>query len=329
VDNAVPSFSPTESPPLPSQTEIPTEFPSVSPTTLPTIYPPSLPSIATTTAPTLGTKPPTLAPTEAAPVTSTMNPTQFSSAVPTDQPTLRPSVPVVSFRLDNVQSWWCSGEFMLLFAISCLMLMHLAGIAMTVIDLFLEYDIPLNVGIVGIYLGDDVVLANYLRIVASNPLIEISDNSYSYEDYKGRSLSWQQSDLMSAQSSIFEVIGARPAAFAAPYNSYETMYDSNTPIALSAIGLDVLSASCTWTSESSDGSTIHCPEGSDVAAPDLMWNGVYMLPSGAVLGDMEYWRDRTRPGSVQNATSWMSAQIGITLSARYMHASCASCDTLH
>lgn len=181
----------------------------------------------------------------------------------------------------------------------------MSGIAKDIINLFLETGTPLNVGIIGKFLTEDKEFAQYLQSISTSPLIEIFDNSYSHGEYEDSDLKWQKLDLASAQSVISSVVGKTPSAFVPPY--YE--YDTNTPIAMKARGLYTMSASCVW-DPNEVGTAINCPEGSDVVAPHLLWNGVYMLPAGATMGDLDYWEHRFGRMSVDSATEWIDTQIG-------------------
>jgi hypothetical protein len=45
-------------------------------------------------------------------------------------------------------------------------------------------------------------------------------------------------------------------------------------------------------------------------APDIVRNGVYMLPAGAVLGGKAYWEDSSLDASLAEAIKWIELQIG-------------------
>ena len=61
------------------------------------------------------------------------------------------------------------------------------------------------------------------------------------------------------------------------------------------------------------GVPIHCPAGANVVAPNIDYNGVDMLPAGAVLGDEDYWIDFSRPADTALAIQWIERQIGMSL----------------
>jgi peptidoglycan/xylan/chitin deacetylase (PgdA/CDA1 family) len=198
------------------------------------------------------------------------------------------SNPSVIFRLDDVQAYWCE------------------DIARTVIDTFLGLDIPVSLGIIGEHLDESVAMSSYLAGVASNPLIEMASHSNTHESFMGQSVAWQRNELKASADTITSVTGETPVSFITPYNEY----DANTPVALLAESLAIMSASCVW--DRVTYASIYCLNGSDVVAPNIMWNGVYSLPAGAVLGGEAYWNDYQLPGSLADAAGWIGAQIGMS-----------------
>lgn len=190
------------------------------------------------------------------------------------------------FRLDDVQAWWCE------------------DIARTVMDTFLAHNTPINVGIVGEYLDQSAAMSAYLASIVSDPLVEMTTHSHRHISFKGETVAWQQNDLQESVNMIASVTGTNPLSFITPYNEF----DANTAVALAAVGLNVMSASCVWNRVTH--TAINCPPGSNVVAPNLLWNGIYSLPAGAVLGNIDYWTNYQLPGSVAEASGWITEQIG-------------------
>jgi hypothetical protein len=63
--------------------------------------------------------------------------------------------------------------------------------------------------------------------------------------------------------------------------------------------MDILSGECVWTGI---GTMSYCGDGANVVAPNLLWNGKYMLPTGAVLGDAAtYWNNGVGTTSLAGA----------------------------
>lgn len=195
-------------------------------------------------------------------------------------------LPVVIIRLDDVQGWYCD------------------TLTQTVVDTVIGMNTSISVGLIGEYLDTDEVIDSYLLSVSKNSLVEIVSHSYSHIVYGGESLDWQESDLQSASSMIKKVTNASPVSFIPPENSY----DENTRTALIENSMNLMSAQCTWNLEVPD-TPITCNEGSQVVAPNIMWNGISMLPAGAVLGGMDYWEDFSKPASLDDAVAWIDAQI--------------------
>jgi peptidoglycan/xylan/chitin deacetylase (PgdA/CDA1 family) len=198
--------------------------------------------------------------------------------------------PVVVFRLDDVQAWWCEKQ------------------SRAVIDSFVQQNVPVNVGIIGQYLSDSSTISSYLLDKASNPLVEMVSHSFMHQTFMGQTLQWQENDLNSANSMINTVTGKTATSFIPPFNQYS----DNVFTALKQTGFNVMSGECAWypAGDPNEGTPIYCPDGSDVVAPDIMVNGVYSLPTGAVMGGMAYWNDYHQPADYNVAMGWINAQIG-------------------
>jgi hypothetical protein len=194
--------------------------------------------------------------------------------------------PVVIIRLDDVQAWYCD------------------KLTQTVVDTVTGMNTSISVGLIGEYLDTDEAIDNYLVSMSKNPLVEVVSHSYSHVPYGGESLEWQESDLKSASDMINKVTNMSPKSFIPPENSY----DENTRTALTENSMNLMSAQCTWNLDYPN-SPLTCNEGSQVVAPDIMWNGIAMLPAGAVLGGMQYWEDFTQPASLDDAVAWANSQI--------------------
>ena len=70
-----------------------------------------------------------------------------------------------------------------------------------------------------------------------------------------------------------------------------------------------------------------------VVSPDIKVSGIYVLPTGAVLGDDAYWNNYLLPGSVGNATAWLDSQIenqgfGVLMLHPVEFATDATCSTI-
>ena len=272
-------------------TSVPSPTPTYSPTILSTGRPSGLPSGEPTSHPSGA---PSVPPSTQPSVSPSSVPTL--SALPTSAPSvsLRPttyldnSKPVVSFRLDGVQAYWCE------------------SISQSVIDIFLSEGVPLNVGVIGRNLDTSVSIGSYLKGIADNSLVELSSNSFKYQSFEGKNLSWQSSDMEMNNEMIDTVTSVATSSFIPPMNEF----DNVTVLAAKQNGLGVFSAECTW-SLSVPHTPTSCDDSSRVVAPHIQSDiGVYMLPAGAVLGGLDYWQDFSLNASVEEASEWIELQIG-------------------
>lgn len=221
------------------------------------------------------------------------------------------NLPVVIIRLDDIQAWYCE------------------TLSEVVIDNVVSTQTPISVGIIGRYLDEDTDITSYLKSIASNPLVEIASHSYSHTPYGGQSVAWQEDDLEASLNMIEKVTSVVPLSFIPPQNSY----DENTAVVEVEYSMSIMSAQCTWDLALSN-TTISCGVGSKVVAPNIIWNGIAMLPAGAVLGDVHYWEDFSGPASVDDAVAWIDAQIlGQGFSVLMLHpqefaTDESTCDTL-
>lgn len=195
-------------------------------------------------------------------------------------------LPTVVFRFDDVQAYWCE------------------SIAETVINTFLSKNTPVSLGIVGQYFNEGSTIPSFVSNLASNPLIEITTHSQTHKSFAGKTVTWQRNELRSSMNMINSVTGVIAKTFITPYNEYDT----NTAVSMIDEGLTIMSAQCEWDPVTYD--PIYCIDGSNVVAPNIMWNGIYSIPAGAVLGKEAYWDDYHQPASVADAVGWIESQIG-------------------
>mmetsp|Transcript_941 Transcript_941/g.2035 ORF Transcript_941/g.2035 Transcript_941/m.2035 type:complete len:1562 (+) Transcript_941:110-4795(+) len=315
VPSAMPTVSPTTQPtkvPTVSPTTQPTKVPTVSPTAQPTPEPSPSPTEMPTDSPTRvpSTPAPTQNPTVPPTATPTAMPTKTPTAVPTVSPTLKPTAtyapslaptndecrnPGVVIRLDNVEAYWCN------------------EIVVELVEEVLALGVPISLGVIGgdgEMLSSDTYISSYLNSWATNPLVEITSSSSTYTSYAGQPLSWQLEDLQDANEEIIKAASnstftaAQPCSFVPPNGDF----DGNTLTALQAENMDVLSSYCIW-DPANPGTTIWCPSGDHLVAPNIFSSGVAMLPAGAVLGNADYWEDNSGPADLFSAVSWIEAQI--------------------
>ena len=273
----------------------PTELPSSQPSASPTIISTSIPSSSPTAGPS---RHPSYDPSSFPSAAPASDPTSLPtvSSFPSSEPTvsLKPttyldnSKPVVSFRLDDVQSFWCE------------------DISQYVIDLFISEEVPVNVGIIGEELNHGTSIDDYLLSLSSNLLIEMTSHSFVHDSFEGKSYIWQWGDMDDSLDMISSVTTVTPTSFIPPRNEY----DNNTLSAAKALGIRVFSPECTW-SLTKPNTPDHCKSSAQVAAPHIERDGLFMLPTGAVLGGLDYWQDFLLNASLADAVSWIELQIGV------------------
>lgn len=199
---------------------------------------------------------------------------------------LTSALSVVSIRLDDVQVHHCE------------------DITEAILDTITGLGCPVNVGTIGRYLDTEPTFDAYLKSFAKSQLVEIVSHSYKHETYSGQSVEWQEDDLGESIDMIYSVTNVKPLSFIPP----ENLYDDNTIIAAKSENVSLISAQCTWDTTRPN-VTINCPTSSQVVAPNIIANGIYMLPAGAVLGNIDYWSDYQLSASVSDAVMWIETQI--------------------
>lgn len=178
----------------------------------------------------------------------------------------------VAFRLDDVQDFFLNQA------------------QMGVIGTFEKKNASLTIGVIGNFIGDDMVLKDFLkkRIANGNLAFEVANHGWDHEDFTffGKD---QQSDLLfKSNNKIFEELGVMPRVFIAPYNQM----NNDTLTAMAENSIYVLSANVT--------------EDHPPFVRNMTGNGavIYHLPATAKTGDLN--EDNTR---------WLGIKHGETLSA--------------
>lgn len=198
--------------------------------------------------------------------------------------------PPVIIRLDDVTGGWCEEQ------------------SVAAIEAALQLDTPINAGLIGVGLDRSLILADYLGTIADNPLVEIVSHSYYHKSFEGKTVEYQEDDLRLLNKMANKLTNKIPMTFIPPRNEY----DDNTIFALqNNSDYHILSAQCNWIPGTNEFE--HCKSTAtmnlSVVSPNIKVSDLYVLPTGAVLGDVDYWQNYLLPGSVENATAWLQAQI--------------------
>ena len=196
----------------------------------------------------------------------------------------------VTFRLDDIQAHWC------------------ATTATEVIQLFVDKDVPLGLGIVGgdpwyvphIDMAPDTPGGVLINRYKNEPTIRLLSHSYNHTDLTSMTEQEQRTDFENQQR-VLDSFGITPAGFIPPENAY----NASTISLMKDFGMNVLSAQCTWSSDQPP-LAITCP--SDDRDRNQPVDGVTHIPAGAVLGDNN-WEDLNSPISWDAAQDWASRQL--------------------
>ena len=196
----------------------------------------------------------------------------------------------VTFRLDDIQAHWC------------------ATTATEVIQLFVDKEVPLGLGIVGgdpwyvphIDMAPDTPGGVLVNAYKNEPTIQLLSHSYSHTDLTNMTEQEQRTDFINQQR-VLDSFGITPTGFIPPENAY----NASTISLMKDFGMNILSAQCTWSSDQPP-LVITCL--SDDRDRDQPVNGVTHIPAGAVLGDNS-WEDLNSPISWDAAQDWASRQL--------------------
>jgi len=109
----------------------------------------------------------------------------------------------VAFRLDDIQDWYLRNQ------------------QEKVMDIFLEKNASLTVGVIGNYFGKDKLLLSYLqnRTQDKNAPIEIANHGWNHENFATFSEADQSSLINKTNQKLIAIFGEKPVTFLTPYNS--------------------------------------------------------------------------------------------------------------
>ena len=109
----------------------------------------------------------------------------------------------ISFRLDDVQDYW------------------LADTQVAIIDLFMEKNIPLTVGVIGSLIGDDERIIKILNENNDENNIEIANHSWNNDVLEGLDEEIQEEFIINTNENILEIFGVTPTTFIPPENKFD------------------------------------------------------------------------------------------------------------
>ncbi|MGD8708316.1 MAG: polysaccharide deacetylase family protein [Nitrosopumilaceae archaeon] len=107
----------------------------------------------------------------------------------------------VAFRLDDIQDFF------------------LNEVQMDLIDLFLENDVKLTIGVIGGEIGNDQKLTSFLKYNKDNPYLEFANHGWKHEDFAQLSKINQEQLMMQTNDKILNLFGRENTLFIPPLNS--------------------------------------------------------------------------------------------------------------
>jgi peptidoglycan/xylan/chitin deacetylase (PgdA/CDA1 family) len=127
----------------------------------------------------------------------------------------------VGFRLDDIQDF------------------YLKEGQLAVMDVFRELNIPLTIGVIGNFIGNDLdLIDNITGRLATAGSIEIASHGWNHEDFTNFTLSEQESLLGNSSSKIQSLFGVKPDVFLAPYDAW----NADTITALTSLNFHTMSS---------------------------------------------------------------------------------------
>jgi peptidoglycan/xylan/chitin deacetylase (PgdA/CDA1 family) len=177
----------------------------------------------------------------------------------------------VAFRLDDVQDH------------------YLNQAQMEVISTFEKKNASLTIGVIGNFIGDDIMLVDFLkkRITDSNGL-EAANHGWNHEDFTLLDKDQQSDLLFKSNNRIFEKLGVTPQVFIAPFNRM----NNDTLVAMAENSIHIISTNVT---------NDHPPFIRNVTGDA---RPIYHLPATAKTGDLN-----------ADDTQWLGLKHGETLLA--------------
>lgn len=154
----------------------------------------------------------------------------------------------VAFRLDDIQDYF------------------LNHVQVEVMEVFDRRNVSLMVGVIGNYFGSDLMIANYVKGRAGDPLFEVANHGWDHENFAVLGRGEQAELVQRTNEKIFDLLDVRPEVFIAPY-----IVNEDTFAALQENGMRYISANVTY----------------DPPPYDMGGNPrLYRLPETALMGDL-------------------------------------------
>ncbi|MFY3741740.1 MAG: peptidoglycan/xylan/chitin deacetylase (PgdA/CDA1 family) [Candidatus Nitrosomirales archaeon] len=107
------------------------------------------------------------------------------------------------------------------------------------INMFLEEDAPLTIGVIGGFLHEDKDLIQFLQNAVSSGTIEVANHSWDHKDHSAKTLDEQKDSIVKTNERIEELFGTQANTFIPPENAF----NNDTLSVMKEAGLTHLSGS--------------------------------------------------------------------------------------
>jgi len=173
--------------------------------------------------------------------------------------------PCVAFRMDDFQDYWIT-----------------AG-QEAIVDLFNSRKLPLTIGIISNFFGQDTAHVTHIVNATKSGYIEVASHGYNHEDFTTFSAADQQTLLSESIAQIKQITGITVSTFIPPYNAWNT----DTIAAMNTNKITTFSSE-----EDLDmppfptGTPYHYPIGADTSYTDSTWTWYYPQASSVVFSEI-------------------------------------------
>jgi hypothetical protein len=198
--------------------------------------------------------------------------------------------PKLAFRLDDVQDWWLSEA------------------QRAVIELFSAHSVPVTLGIIGGFIGEDTALLSVIR--ANLNLVEIANHGFhAKNDGTGQSALLSQDpsltfeELDRANRRIEALFARRPEVFI----PHQNQFNPSLLRTLSRLNFRYISSACLWHLDAAFPCEDPCGYGGSIPCQQPSEFGLVHLPAGA----STEWEPQV--GKAFDDTLHVQAQIGSSL----------------
>lgn len=108
----------------------------------------------------------------------------------------------VAFRLDDVQDYW------------------LNDVQLKIMNVFDEEEIPLTVGVIGKFFGNDQKILNHIKKHSINSKLDVANHGWEHEDFTNYDFTTQKEIIKKTNDVINKLLYQKPVVFITPFNNF-------------------------------------------------------------------------------------------------------------